>query len=129
MNEICERQIFAETISSLLETGPAEELYSRLDRVALLPYENSQESSFLALCRADHPAFSLCLTIKAPVRMQDATYVRKMLNISSPTLPVLSDGLVIFGFGNAPSGPGALLVRFDWPGVWELLRDGQVILR
>ena len=68
MNDACERQIFAETISSLLETGPAGELYSRLNEVALLRYEDSQESSFLGLCRADHPALSLPLIIEAPVR-------------------------------------------------------------
>jgi DisA bacterial checkpoint controller nucleotide-binding len=129
MNDACERQIFAETISSLLETGPAGELYSQLNGVALLRYEDSQESSFLALCRADHPALSRRLIVEAPVRMQDASYVRKMLNISSPSLAVLSDGLVIFGFGSVPSGRGALVVRFDWPGMWELLRDGQFIMR
>jgi DisA bacterial checkpoint controller nucleotide-binding len=129
MNDACARQVFAKTISSLLETGPAEELYSQLDRVALLRYENSQETSFLGLCRVDHPALSLRFAIEAPIRIQDVSYVRKMLNISSPSLPVLSDGLVIFGFGNVPTRQGALMIRFDWPGVWELLRDGQVILR
>jgi hypothetical protein len=127
MNDASERQIFAETVSSLLETGSAGELYSWLNGVAKLRYEDSQESSFLALCQADHPAVRLI--IKAPVRMQDASYVRKMLNISSPSLAVFSDGLVIFGFGSVPRGRGVLVVRFDWPGVWELRRDEQVIMR
>jgi len=55
--------------------------------------------------------------------------LRKLLHVSSPALPVLSDGRLAHGWGGRAAGGHSLTVRFDWPGTWALLRAGRIVVR
>src|SRR5215510_2148892 len=122
------RDSFVRAISPLLGSLPARHLYTLFNRVGRLPYRESSSPGFLLLKTADG-APSPLVSLDTPVALDDLRCLRKLLHISSPTLPVLSDGRLAHGWGRRAAGGHSLTVRFDWPGTWALLRAGRIVVR
>src|SRR5215468_8892066 len=122
------RNSFVRAVSPLLGPVPARHLYTVFNRVGRLPYRESSSPGFLLLENADGTP-SPRVRLDSPVPLDDLRCLRKLLHVSSPALPVLSDGRLAHGWGGRAACGHSLTVRFDWPGTWALLRAGRIVVR
>lgn len=120
---------FVRAVSPVLGPGSPRELYTLLQRVARLPYEEAASPGFLLLHGIDAPRLWPAVGLETPIPLHDVRCFRKVLHVSSPTLPVLSDGRFAYGLGGCAATGNVLTVRFEWQGNWVLLQEGRILVR
>jgi hypothetical protein len=125
-----DREIFARTISATLDVEPARALFELFDLIAVLRYEEAENTGTLALCAPGSTAPNLTVRFESPFDLEDARCTRKYLHISNERLWLVSDCSSVFGFARA-SDPGDCLytVAFQASGGWELRSLGTPALR
>lgn len=116
---------FIEALSAaMLEGTDGDDLYRQFNRISLVPYNEGTNDGYLALSPDRYPSL---IRLDEPVPLDNVRGIRKMLQLTSPALSALSNGRVLYGFGGPTSD--LLLVRFQWPGRWCLIKGGKTIVR
>ena len=88
----------------------------------------------MLIARKGHPNVEIILSLARPVRMQNPRAVRKLLEVSSDDLNLLSDSGSVYGLGRT-SGPydqkaeDVFLIRFVRHNAWELNHDGHQMMQ
>lgn len=124
------RRCFIQYASRLVRKETAAELFALFNQIALLRYEEAENSGFLLLARQDRHSLPPLVRLEKPFDVRDIRGVRKMLHISSRELGVLCDGRAVYGFAAVDAGDSeALLVQFRDQGLWELRERGLVIVQ
>jgi hypothetical protein len=124
------REVFVEATSGIVSNQIAHELFDLFNQIALTRYETSESYGFLVLSQLDAYSTMPFVRLESPFDVCNVRGVRKMLQISDQHLYVLCDGRVVYGFATSVADcPDALVVQFRHHGVWELRRDGRMIVR
>ena len=122
------RQYFIQSASRIIRKETAARLFDLFNQIALLRYEEAENSGFLLLARQDRHA--TVVRLERPFDVHDMRGVRKMLHMSSRELCVLCDGRTVYGFAPAGSGDSdTLMIQFRDQGLWELRERGLVIVQ
>ncbi len=123
-----DQQQFGRAVSVVLKGTNANELYRLFNRIALVSYKEAANAGYMVLC--PRPLLAPVLTIETPMPLDNVRGVRKMLQITLPTLAALCDGQNVYGFGNASAAAADVLsIQFRWPGIWQLMKGGRTIMR
>jgi hypothetical protein len=74
-------------------------LFDEIHQIASLLYEGREATGRMIVSRADHPSLRRELVLERPVPLGEATWARKMLEMSSAALCLLTDSLQIHALG------------------------------
>ena len=119
-----DRECFIQAVSHILEATVATELFDLFGQIAVLPYEESENSGFLFLCPPIVASDLLSVRLESPFDLRQVGGVRKMLQITDENLHLICAGRVVHGFSNARDiHDSGLLVQFRKDAVWELKRN------
>lgn len=124
------RKSFIDALSKLVDVRAATALFDLFNQIAVLRYENMENTGSILLSRPGSPFPPLIVRLEAPVELYNVRGIRKYLQITDGQLCLVSDCNMIYGFTavECPE-PDTLTVRFRPAGVWELNRAGQVVLQ
>lgn len=108
--------------------------YEYCNLIASLRYEGGIAIGRLVIARPAHPAVTPAFEFASPVPMNESKWARKVLEMASDDLCVLSDGIVMTGLGRLngsydPAAEDLFVVEFHGPHVWDLTHHGQVLMR
>lgn len=109
-------------------------VYEYCNLIASLRYEGGIAIGRLVITRADHPAVTPAFEFMTPVPMNQSKWARKVLEMASGDLCVLSNGITMTGLGRLngsydPSAEDLFVVEFHGQHVWDLTHHGQILMR
>jgi hypothetical protein len=76
-------------------------LFEACNTISSLRYEGSESIGVMLLSRKGHPNIEVALSLSVPVRMCDYSAVRKLLEMTSNEVSLLSDSGYIYGLGKS----------------------------
>lgn len=118
---------FVQAVNLVLEATIATRLYQLVSQIALVSYKEAANAGYMALCPRTDALMSPLMRLETPMPLDNIRGVRKMLQITLPTFAAFCDGQVVYGFGST-LGSEALVIEFQWPGLWRLGKKGTVIM-
>src|SRR5207253_2411988 len=74
-------------------------LYPVCNAISSLKYENRESVGHIVFARPNHPDVDIELELESPFLLDDYRAVRKLLQLTSPEISLLSDSLRVFGLG------------------------------
>lgn len=106
-----------ELFASALKTG--------LDALAAQPYEGRSGAGSIVIAARDHPALDVVVRLDNPVSVTQTRAMRKLLEMSSDDLELLTDGQAAYGLGKVsdeydPSTEEIFVVTVLGRGSWTL---------
>ena len=109
-------------------------LYEACNTISSLRYEGAEGIGRMLMARRGHPNIEVTLALSCPVRMHDYRAVRKLLEMSSDEISLLSDSGYIYGLGNTiglydQRAEDLFSVRFIKHYTWELLHAEHLMMR
>lgn len=109
-------------------------LFEGCNEVSALRYEGAAGRGRMVLARRAHPAVDVFLEFERPVPLRAANWARKVLQMGSNDLALLSEGTVIYGLGRLTerydvAEEEAFHVDFTGHYTWELSHGGTVLMR
>jgi hypothetical protein len=111
----------------------AHALLDRLNVISATEYEGRSSRGQIVIARPDHPALRQKLRLSAPVPLREASYARKLLEIASDDLALLSDASHILGLGAASDYDGGaedlFVIKFIGHHKWELWHKDTALMR
>jgi hypothetical protein len=124
------RTRFLRLMSRHLDERAAIQLFDLFNVIAVLRYEEIENSGTLALCAADAPLPPLVVRFETPFQLRDVRGVRKYLHITDEKLCLVSDCSSASGLTTRNQlSEEMLTVEFRREGVWELRGGGELLLR
>lgn len=105
-----------------------------LDAVSTQLYEGREGTGTVVFARRGHPSVAVDLELEAPVSILATRSFRKVLEMASHGLSLLSDGREVFGLGRLepayePNRQDCFTVGVSASGLWELWHAGTAMLR
>jgi DNA integrity scanning protein DisA with diadenylate cyclase activity len=109
-------------------------LYEACNIISSLSYEGAEGIGRMLMARRGHPNIEVTLALSCPVRMHDYRAVRKLLEMSSDQISLLSDSGYIYGLGKTiglydQRAEDLFTVRFIKHYTWELLHAEDLMMR
>jgi DNA integrity scanning protein DisA with diadenylate cyclase activity len=109
-------------------------LFEACNTISSLRYEGAETIGRMLVARRGHPNIETTLALVRPVRMGDYRAVRKLLEMSSDELCLLSDSGYIYGLGKAVSlydqrAEDLFSIRFTKHYTWELYHADHLMMR
>ncbi|QLE47943.1 hypothetical protein FD724_07310 [Nostoc sp. C057] len=109
-------------------------LFEACNAISSLNYEGAEGIGRMLLSKREHPNIEATLALSTPVKLQDYRAVRKLLEMSSDEICLLSDSDYIFGLGNIKGlyeqrGEDLFSINFIKQYTWELLHANHVMMR
>ena len=109
-------------------------LFEACNVISSLKYEGEEGTGKMLIARREHPNVEVAVALTQPVRMSDYRAARKLLEISTGELSLLSDSGYIYGLGKTVgqydrSEEDLFLVRFVRHYTWELLHDKYLMMQ
>jgi hypothetical protein len=106
------------------------DLFDTFNEIAALRYEGDEGLGRLLLVKPQSSTHSLVLAFKSSIRLRQARWVRKLLQMSSAELPLFATTENILGLGNlVKETKSAISVDFHGYQDWEVRQDNKAILR
>jgi DisA bacterial checkpoint controller nucleotide-binding len=114
--------------------GDAHALLDRLNVVSATRYERRVGRGRIVIARPDHPAVRSKIRLAAPISLGDPGWTRKMLEMASDGVALLSDSAHVLGLGAVseeydPSTEDLFVVEFVDHYKWELRHADAVLMR
>jgi hypothetical protein len=108
-------------------------LFRAYTTISSLPHEGSDCQGAMLVARRDHPNIDPLVTFTTPVLLRNFRAVRKLLQMSTPDLYLLSDSTTIYGLGRLGAGYDAgpedlFVVNFVRHHTWELMHAGRRLM-
>lgn len=109
-------------------------LFDYCNMISSLRYEGSAGGGQMIVARENHPDIIPQLKLKQPIRLREAAWARKVLQIASHDLALLCDSAEIRGLGQLNSGyksenEDLFIVRFVGHYKWELVHASRILMR
>ncbi|MEH2362224.1 DNA integrity scanning protein DisA nucleotide-binding domain protein [Nostoc sp.] len=109
-------------------------LFEACNTISSLNYEGAEGIGRMLLAKRGHPNVETTLTLLTPIKLQNYRAVRKLLEMSSDEICLLSDSDYIYGLGNIKGSykqcaEDLFLVNFTKHYTWELLHANHVMMR
>lgn len=109
-------------------------LYEACNTISSLRYEGAEGIGRILMARRGHPNIEVTLALSYPVGMRDYRAVRKLLEMSSNEISLLSDSACIYGLGKNADlydqrAEDLFSVRFTKHYAWELLHADHLMMR
>lgn len=125
---------FVSQIGMRVNEWGASELIDLANAVAALRYEGTSSKGRLLLARKDHPGCQVVVRLNPPVSTRDHRGLRKLLEVSSEEMALLSDGNEVWGLGSVadtynPDDEDLFEMQFVDHYTWELLHGSRSMLR
>lgn len=110
--------------------GDAALMVRAFNAVSQAPYETQESIGYVLLAPADSPCFQRIMTFLKPVTLEDTRGVRKMIELSSRTAPLLCDGKVVYGLAHltADNECPRFIIHFEKKGLWTLEYNASVLM-
>jgi hypothetical protein len=70
------------------------------EALSLQKYEGKENVGHLIVCRKEHPALEISLELDSPFPINDYRKIRKLLELTSVEIGVVTDGSIVFGLGH-----------------------------
>jgi hypothetical protein len=108
-------------------------VFSSLDIISSQRYEGEVGSGRLVLARRGHENLAATISLREAVNLDDHRAVRKLLQLSSGNLPLLSDTAACYGLGTVspqydPEREDLFVVSFVKHHTWQLRHDDDVLM-
>lgn len=108
--------------------------YNACNVISSMRYEGGEGAGTMLIARRGHPNIKVVLELTLPIRLNESRAIRKLLEISSDGLSLLSDSEVIFGLGQIIGSyndrqEDLFCIRFTKYYTWELEHDGHTLMR
>lgn len=102
-------------------------LFDSCNEVSSLKHEGEESVGEMLIAKRGHPNVEVILSLKHPISMRNYRAVRKLLEVSSSRLNLLSDSGYIYGLGNSVElydrrDEDLFLIRFVRHYTWELFQ-------
>ena len=102
--------------------------------IASLKYEGQEGEGRLIVAEANHPDIELDLSLQTPVPLRSYRAVRKLLQLTSADLSLVSDTEKIVGIGRIKKGhersdKDLFVITFIQLHVWDLSHSEQILMR
>jgi hypothetical protein len=109
-------------------------LYEACNTISSMRYEGSEGTGRMVVARSGHPNVEVAVMLARPVGIRDYRSVRKLLEMSSENMGLLSDGGYIYGLGGTAgaydeSAEDLFSIRFVKHYTWELLHAHNLMMR
>lgn len=109
-------------------------LFGTCNVISNMRYEREEGTGSIAFVRRDHPNIEQVVEFTSPVRMKNQRAVRKLLELSSGEMFLLSDSFEIYGVGRLRGNydhrrEDLFTIEFSSGSVWELLHDGHSLMQ
>jgi DNA integrity scanning protein DisA with diadenylate cyclase activity len=109
-------------------------LYEACNTISSLRYEGAEGTGRILMARRGHPNIEVTLALSYPVRMRDYRAVRKLLEMSSNEISLLSDSACIYGLGKITDlydqrAEDLFSIRFTKHYTWELVHADHLMMR
>lgn len=109
-------------------------LFDSCNAVSSLKHEGEESVGEMLIAKREHPNVEVVLSLKHPISMRNYHAVRKLLEVSSSKLNLLSDSGYIYGLGNSVElydrrNEDLFLIRFVRHYTWELFHDRHLMMQ
>jgi hypothetical protein len=116
------------------EVGDANALLDRLNVVSATRYERRVGRGRIVIARPDHPALRYKVRLTTPISLGEAQWTRKMLEMASDGVALVSDSSHVLGLGVVSDDYDAasedlFVVEFVDHYKWELRHADSVLMR
>lgn len=108
-------------------------LYEACQAISTLTYESAEGIGTIAIARKHHPAIRVWIELNNPVPLDNYGAVRKLLQLASDRMALLSDSSVVYGLGEAlpsydPMAEDLFQIRFRRQFVWDLVHANWTMM-
>ena len=105
------------------------DLFSTLNTVSSLTYERAGAKGNLTVTSRENLEKWLKVKFKNPVGLRESRAMRKILQLSDSTMPVLADSTCAYGLGTSKTAPDVVEVSITGHAKWEASVNGDKFLR
>lgn len=122
------------TITSICNVERFDGLFESCNTISSLRYEGATSKGKIYFSRKDHPNIEVVLAFQNPVSMSNYRAVRKLLEMSSSEISLLSDTRYIYGLGKTRGiynqrSEDLFSVDFTSHYSWELFHAEHIIMQ
>jgi Probable sensor domain DACNG/Probable sensor domain DACNH len=109
-------------------------LFDACNTISSLPYEGAESTGGRFVGRKDHPNIEISVALSNPVGMRDHRAVRKLLQMASAEIFLLSDSAHVYGLGKAcgmydEEQEDLFSTRFIGHHNWDLFHASHLMMR
>ncbi|WP_400193529.1 diadenylate cyclase [Hymenobacter sp. B81] len=128
-------KLLMDTPAQALSTDPSNaKLFATLNTISSLRYEGTAGVGQLLLARRYHPNIEELFALTCPAPLTDYRAVRKLLQMTSSDVCLLSDGENVYALGRLtgeydPAREDLFTIGFVNHYVWEFRHAGRVLMR
>lgn len=113
--------------------GASYYFYQNLNIISSLPYESQDNYGRMIICKKDHENIKYDITFINPVAISEHRKIRKILEMTSENLYLISDAGVVYGLGHIigeynPIAEDLFVIHFTGHYMWELLHDNKHVI-
>lgn len=107
-------------------------LFELCNLISAQRYEGAESNGRLIIAHRNHQAVYEFITLASPVSLQDHRSVRKLLEMATGNLSLLSDGEEVYGLGGIedynPTDENLFVISFKKHFTWELIHDNNILM-
>ena len=117
-------------VKILGEIEGLDECFDACNTISSLTYEREEGKGSIVFASPDHPNIACTISLLKPISLRDYRAVRKVLQMATCDLSLLSNGMSIYGLGHMvgeyeASSENLFTVHFVKHHDWELRHAGQ----
>lgn len=126
--------IFMASTAHRLSDFGANSLYNEINAIASMPYEGEEGIGKIILAKQPHPNVESILKLQEPATVRSIRATRKLLEMSTEDLNMISDGRVVYGFGHIFGHyndriEDLFIIDFIEHYTWQLLHNEHVMMQ
>jgi hypothetical protein len=115
-------------------SAPILSTFDSLNTISSLGYEGEKAAGEILVVSRSHPDLDKQINFETDIELEEFRTVRKMLELATEELPLLSGGYVVYGLGNLRSGydkrySEVFRIRFTGHYAWELWHEGDPMMK
>jgi hypothetical protein len=115
-------------------SAPILSTFDSLNTISSLGYEGEKAAGEILVVSRSHPDLDKQVNFETDIELKEFRAVRKMLELATEELPLLSGGYVVYGLGNLRSGydkrySEVFRIRFTGHYAWELWHEGNPMMK
>lgn len=109
-------------------------LFAAACDIAVMRYEGAEGRGGIVVSRRGHPNLEVALSLAAPVPLRQHRAVRKLLEMTSDDIYLLSDSADVYGLGRPvpgydPTSEDLFVISVTAHHTWDLLHGGHSLMR
>lgn len=108
-------------------------LFELCNLISAQRYEGAESNGKLIITHRNHQAIYEVITLSTPVSLQNHRSVRKLLEMATSNLSLLSDGNVVYGLGGIenynPNDENLFVISFKKHFTWELIHANNILMK